>query len=52
MHEKSSASKTRDNILNHPRVKNMDAHERHALSQRIAKMSQAELSKELHKLYQ
>lgn len=51
MHEKSTAYRTRESILDHKRVRDMDPHERHALAKQTAKMSRQELNRKLRELY-
>lgn len=50
MHEQSSSYLTREAILDHPTVRRMDPHERHALSERLQGLSPVELARQLRQI--
>ena len=50
MDEKSDHFRTLDQILDHPKNRDADAHERHALYQRLQRMSYTDLQRERAKI--
>lgn len=50
MREKSSTQQMIEEILDHPKNRNRDAHERSALARRLKRLSFAELEREFYRL--